>query len=135
MEKDNLKIIIAILEKFFQKRKEVLFCYIFGSFAYNNYNSKSDVDIAIYLDKKKKMDFFEERLELISEISRILKKEADILILNTAPLFLKYVVLKEGKLFFSRNEKQRINFELKAINEYFDFKPILEKYNKRTIKV
>lgn len=133
MEKDNLKTMIAILEKFFQKRKGILFCYVFGSFAYNNFNSKSDVDIAVYLDKKKKIDFFEKRLELISEISRVLKKEADILILNTAPLFLKYVAIKEGKLIFSKNEEKRIDFELKTTNEYFDFKPVLEMYNQRII--
>lgn len=133
MEKDDLKTISAIITKTLQKRKGVLFCYIFGSFACHSFNSKSDVDIAVYLDKRNKVDFFEKRLELISEISRALKKEADILILNTAPLFLKYVVLKEGKLIFSRNENQRIEFELKTINDYFDFKPILKKYNQRTL--
>lgn len=54
MKKDNLETIIIILKKFFQRRKGVLFCYIFGSFAYNNFNSKSDIDIAVYLDKKRK---------------------------------------------------------------------------------
>jgi predicted nucleotidyltransferase len=133
MEKNDLKIITESLEKIFQKKKEVLFCYLFGSFAYRNFNSKSDVDVAVFLDKKNKVDFFEKRLELTSEISRALKKETDILILNTAPLFLKYVVLKEGKLIFSRNENQRIGFELKTMNDYFDFKPILKKYNQRTL--
>lgn len=135
MKKNQFNTLMPILEKIFRKEKTVLFCYIFGSFAYKNFNSKSDVDIAVYLDNRIIDDFFDKRLELISDISQTLKKEADILILNTAPPFIKYVVLKEGKLIFSRDENQRIDFELKAINNYFDLKTVLEKYNKRTINI
>lgn len=124
-----------MLQKVFRKKKEVLFCYVFGSFAYENFNSKSDVDVAVFLDKKLSCDFFEKRLELISEISQAVGREADILVLNTASPFLKYVVLKEGKLIFSRDESKRVDFELKAMNEYFDFKFVLEKYNKRAMKL
>lgn len=133
MEKNDSKMIIKKIKKIFQKRKGILFCYLFGSFAYNNFNSKSDIDLAVYLNNEEMADFFDERLELISEISQVLKKQADVLVLNTAPLFLKFVVLKEGKLIFSKDEKQRIDFELKTMNNYFDFKPILEKYNQRML--
>lgn len=133
--KNQTDTIISILEKKFRKEEGVLFCYIFGSLAYGKFNSESDVDIAVYLDEKKSDDFFDKRLDLISEISQILGIEADILVLNTASLFLKYVVLREGKLIFSRDESQRIDFELKTINNYFDFKPVLEKYYKRILKI
>ena len=76
-------------------------------------------------------DLFKKRLELISQTSKALKKETDVIILNNASLFLKYVVLKEGKLIFEKSQEQRVSFELKATNEYFDFKPVLEKYNQR----
>jgi len=66
-------------------------------------------------------------------MAKLLKKETDVLILNTAFPFLRYVVLKEGKLIFDRDESQRIDFELKSINEYFDFRPVLEKYNNRLL--
>ncbi|MFH1968000.1 MAG: nucleotidyltransferase domain-containing protein [bacterium] len=135
MEKIDLTTITPILEKIFRKKKAVLFCYVFGSFAYQNFNSESDVDIAVYMDKARVSDFFDERLELISEISQALGKEADILVLNSTPPFLKYVVLKEGKLIFSRDESKRIDFELKTTNEYFDFRFVLEKYNKRMMKL
>ncbi|MDI6603153.1 MAG: nucleotidyltransferase domain-containing protein [Patescibacteria group bacterium] len=125
--------IAKILKNFFGKKKEVLFCYLFGSLAYQNFTKKSDVDLAVYLDEKKCKDFFEKRLELISQISPLLKKEADIVVLNTAPLFLKYVILQEGKLIFERDKGKRIDFELKIVNEYFDFKPILEKYRQRLL--
>jgi len=106
---------------------------LFGSRAVGRAIPTSDVDVAVYLDKKLCGDFFEKRLDLIVKFSKLLKKETDVLILNTAFPFLRYVVLKEGKLIFDRDESQRIDFELKSINEYFDFRPVLEKYNNRLL--
>ena len=124
---------IKILKKFLQKEREILFCYLFGSQTTKNVISESDVDLAIYFNKNRVKDFFGRRLELIAEISKALKKETDVVVLNTAPPFLRYVILKEGKLIFERDKGKRIDFELKSLNEYFDFKPILEKYHQRLL--
>ena len=132
-ETGNQQNISKILKPVLKKERGVLFCYLFGSFANQNSISKSDVDLAVYLDKEKCPDFFEKRLELILQLSKKLKKEADIIILNTAAPFLKYVILKEGKLIFEKNKAQRISFELRATNEYLDFKPVLEKYYQRLL--
>lgn len=133
MRKENQQNIIKSLRKILLKEEGILFCYLFGSLAYENFISKSDIDLAVYLDEKKCKDLFEKRLELITRTSRALKKDVDIVILNTASLFLKYVVLKEGKLVFEKDKEKRIDFELKSINEYFDFKPILEMYHKKLL--
>lgn len=127
--------LIEILKELCSKEGDILFAYLFGSFAYKNITSESDVDIAIYLDEKKSDDLFKRRLDLISKFSQALKKEADIIILNTAPLFLKYVILSEGKLIIEKNQSKRIDFELKTTNEYFDSKPIIEMYHKRLLNV
>ena len=110
-----------------------MFCYLFGSQTTKNTVSDSDVDLAVFFEKNQVNDFFERRLELIGELSKLLGKEADVVVLNTAPPFLRYVVLKEGKLIFERDKGKRIDFELKSLNEYFDFKPILEKYHQRLL--
>ena len=130
---ETKKFIIEALEKFFRQEKDVLFCYLFGSYATGHAREKSDVDIALYLDPAKKQDQFEKRLALIAELSGLLKKEADVVVLNTASPFLKHVVLKEGMLLFDRDPSKRIDFELKATNEYFDYKPTLELYNQRLL--
>lgn len=111
----------------------VEFAYLFGSLAYKNFTLQSDVDLAIYLDKKTTKDFFDKRLDLIKKASQLFKRDADIIILNTAPIFLKYVIIKEGKLIFNKNDSKRIDFELKSINEYFDYMPTLKIYNKRIL--
>lgn len=137
MQKQVSSKIIKVLKKFFSdnKNKEVLFCYLFGSQVTKNSVSESDVDLAIYLDESKSKKFSDNRLELTGEISKLLKKQADIVVLNTAGLFLKYVILKQGKLIFEKNSDKRIDFELKSINEYFDFKPAMEEYNKRLLNI
>lgn len=134
MEKENPQKLIKALKGFFKDKKEVLFCYLFGSFAMENFISKSDVDLAVFLDEKRCKDFFDKRLELISQLSKILKKEVDVIVLNdTRSPFFKYVILKEGKLIFERDEEKRIDFELETLNQYFDFKPTLEKYYQRML--
>ncbi|MCD6500640.1 nucleotidyltransferase domain-containing protein, partial [bacterium] len=121
MKKGFEKDLIKNLSKFFKKEKEVLFCYLFGSRAYGKPISTSDIDLAVYLDEKKCRDLFEKRLELVSQISQIMHKDVDILVLNNSSPFLKYVVLKEGKLIFEKEKGKRIDFELRAMNEYFDY--------------
>ena len=122
---------MKMLKKFLQKERGILFCYLFGSQATKNVISESDVDLAIYFNENRVKDFFGKRLELIAETSRALKKETEIVVLNTAPPFLRYVILKEGKLIFERDKGKRIDFELKSLNEYFDFKLISKKYYER----
>ena len=135
MNFENQKNLIEILKKLCQKESDILFTYLFGSFAYQNNIPESDIDIAVFLDEKKSSGFFQRRLDLISNFSQALKKEADVIILNNAPLFLKYVILNEGKLIIEKNPSKRIDFELKTTNEYFDFKPIIVKYEERILKV
>lgn len=123
------------LEKFFSKKEEVLFCYLFGSFASQNFNSKSDVDIAVFLDEKKNKDFFKTRLELITDLSKLLKREADVIILNTANSTLfKYAILREGKLIFARDVEKMVNYELRTTQDYYDFTPFSKEYNKAYIE-
>lgn len=125
------KQIIKILRNALREENKVLFCYLFGSFAYGNITSKSDIDIAVYLRPEIRADFFDIRLNLIAKLTHALGREVDVLVLNTAPSFLRYVVLKEGLLLLDRDLKHRIEFELKSINEYFDYKPILDIYRAR----
>jgi hypothetical protein len=61
-------------------------------------------------------------------------RPVDIVILNTAPPFLKHQVLKTGSVLFDRNRKLRVRFTEKAITEYLDYKPIEDIYLKSVAK-
>ncbi|WP_041595758.1 nucleotidyltransferase domain-containing protein [Halanaerobium hydrogeniformans] len=42
---------IEKLKEILLKRKEIIFAYLFGSFAENKENSLSDIDLAVYIDQ------------------------------------------------------------------------------------
>lgn len=84
----------------------------------------SDVDIAILLmDQIKADQFLDYQLYFFSELAKRLESDTiDVVILNQASLLLKLQVIKYGQILFSRDEKQRISFETKAVIDYLDFK-------------
>ena len=131
MEQKDFAVIAEKIKEVLLGQREVVFAYVFGSTATGKARKGSDVDVAVYLAPQKKAGFFDVRLKLLELLSRAIPGEADVLVLNTAAPFLKYVVLKEGRLVFERDPEVRLDFELKALNEYFDYKPILEMYHNR----
>lgn len=84
----------------------------------------TDVDIAILMmDQIKADQFFDYQLYFLSELAKRLETDSvDVVILNQASLILKLQVIKNGQILFSRNEKQRVSFETKAVMDYLDFK-------------
>ncbi len=123
-----MKKISAVLEK----DAEVLFAYLFGSYAKGVQGKKSDVDIAIYLKNVSILEkdaLYPSRLAL--QIERALggKKAVDVRVLNESTLRFRYQVLKYGKLLHSKDEKKRVEFESSSLMRYFDFKPFIESYD------
>ena len=126
---------IEILKNFFPGEEKVSFCYLFGSFACQNFNSKSDVDVAVFLDEEKNKDFFKTRLELIADLSKLLKREADVIILNTTnSVLFKYAILREGELIFASDMEKMVDFEMEVLRDYYDFLPFSKAYNKAYIE-
>jgi len=86
----------------------------------------TDVDIAILLMEQIKSDqFLDYQLYFFSELAKRLESDnIAVVILNQASLLLKLQVIKYGQILFSRDEKQRITFETKAVMDYLDFKKL-----------
>lgn len=123
------------LRTIFKKDKDIIFVYLFGSAVLNATNYESDIDFAVYLDKKKNIDFFMRRVSLIENIQLVLKRPVEIVVLNeTRSIFFKFVIIKEGKVIFERNHSKRVDFELRTMQEYYDFQPFIEAYNKAYLK-
>ncbi len=91
----------------------------------------TDVDIGILMmDQIKADQFFDYQLYFMSELAKRMETDSiDVVILNQASLLLKLQVIKNGQILFSRNEKQRISFETKAVMDYLDFKKFDEIQN------
>jgi len=111
---------------------QVLFAYLFGSQVTDKANQDSDYDIAIFLAEQNKKKRFDQELKIAAEVIKIINNDKlDLVVLNdTKSIFLKFVIISEGKLIYNNDLSAHIDFELRAMNEYWDFKPFLEAYNK-----
>ena len=120
--------LISDLKEFFSKREDVVFAYLFGSIAYDNYTSKSDIDVAVFLKTNK--DLFDERINLIVELEKRFKRDVDVIVLNNSKSsFLKYFIIKEGVVIADKNKDIRTELEFKILENYFDYLPISKMYN------
>ncbi len=96
-----------------------------------SFGQLTDVDIAILLmDQIKGDQFLDYQLYFFSELAKRLETDTiDVVILNQASLLLKLQVIKYGQILFTRDEKQRISFETRAVMDYLDFKKFDEIQN------
>jgi predicted nucleotidyltransferase len=102
----------------FARIPQIKFAYIFGSCGRGDYGPASDIDVAVFLDRR--LSLFAFRLRLIETMMRELGTERfDLIILNNAPPVLKYEVVRQG-LVIKEDKKRRVDFEAKALGEYLD---------------
>ena len=124
------------LKRFFQKNhKNINLAYLFGSYAKGRITPLSDVDVAVLLnDKSDPKVYFDIQLDLSGRLSSYLKKEVEVVILNRADPRLSYQVIKYGEIVFEKNPNLKANFERKALNIYFDLKPMFDFYEKELLE-
>src|SRR3990167_7541946 len=130
MSKKSIKNIT--LDKFIQKvssllqsKKRIIGAYLHGSYLLRHNSEHNDIDIGIVLDKKTPFITMEEEIELSSFLEeRLGISPIDVKVLNSAPKFFQYKVVKDGKVIFCRDELKRIKYEVNLTNEYFDIKPM-----------
>jgi len=123
---------VETISKVLEKEPDILFAYLFGSYAKGIQDEKSDIDIAIYLKDEKLIEkdpLYPSRIAIKIERELAGKRMIDVRILNGSTLRFRNQVLRYGKLLFSRDEKKRIAFETSSLDQYFDFKPHFDRYD------
>ena len=121
-------------QQYLAANTKVQAAYIFGSVGRGTANPLSDIDIAVLLP----LDFSEEaliecQLQLMSDFEQFTSRQIQIVILNRSPLLLSFQVVYEGTLFFEADRDQLIEFEVRTREDYFDFKPRLDRINQAMI--
>ena len=111
--------------------QQVTALYLFGSFARGAEDALSDLDLAILFDPKTPpVDLGQLTLDYLVQINRLLvTDEVSFLVLNTAPLTLRYEVVHTGKVLVDNDPAVRLSFELYTEDLYMDFKPLLDAYD------
>jgi predicted nucleotidyltransferase len=118
------------LVEYFVSRREVVLAYLYGSQARGNAGPLSDVDFAVLLaGRPAESVCFDVRLEITGDLMALLKtNDVDVAVMNCVPVSLRYRVLRDGELLFCRDRDSMIAFRLHTVNEYLDFKPILDRH-------
>lgn len=125
----------SVIREALANEPAVVFAYLYGSFiASGGFN---DIDVALWVDEtqmKDESERFEYQLDLTVRIERRVRPFAvDLVLLNAAPLPLRYRVVGEGELLISKGEAKRIEFETRTRMLFFDFLPHLDFYYEKIV--
>jgi uncharacterized protein len=100
--------------------KEVEFAYLFGSYATSSNTTNSDIDIAIFV--KEGVSLLDTHLSVHHKLEIQLKKEIDIVVLNSAKNFyLLKDILNQGIIIKDSNDEKREMYEIYKMHEILDY--------------
>ena len=109
--------IVKTLSQHLKLMPDVVFGYLFGSYANGDYQERSDVDVALFLQKSD----LDTQLQINYELSKFLGKDVDLVVLNNVKnLYLLDAIFNEGKVI--KDDRKRLEFEVKKQHEILDFK-------------
>ena len=121
--------LVERLRRTLEPRTEILEAYLFGSHARGGAHRRSDVDVAVYIDKARaEAGRFGYQAELTTHLMDALGMNAvDVVVLNTAPPLLYHRVLRDGVRLLSRDLRATTTRAGRALSRYFDFLPQMAK--------
>lgn len=115
---ENIHQKMGALTDFLANDPQIIFAYLFGGLARERLNPLSDVDLSVFVQSPKRLDF----LELFGEISTVLgTDEIDLVILNHAPLCLAGRILQKRNVLTDKEPFLRHKYESLILREFFDF--------------
>ncbi len=133
LSKEKKEAISSSIKEVLQKREEVLFVYLFGSFIEGG--DFRDIDVGVYLmpeSFEKLESSLDYTLDLAKEMGDITKEGIpfEARILNEAPLDLLNRVLSSGKLILCRDEEFLADLIEETSLRYMQYRPYAEQYIK-----
>jgi len=114
------------MQEYLATYDNVMAAYLFGSAARGTLHHHSDVDVALLLaadlDRAMALSI---RLQVAADLERICQRPVDVVVLNRAPPALCFQVIRDRHVLYEKDRDLRCLFEMKALNEYYDFEPYL----------
>ncbi len=104
-------------------QKDLVAAYLFGSQITNTTHSKSDVDVAL-LYQKRCVPEIDQLLQLQDELTSILQKETDLVVLNDNSPIICMQVLQKGEKIIELDRRAVNKFVVRTMNEYDDLKKV-----------
>ena len=110
------------LKSYFLDKSYIIAVMLYGSYAFGNEKTESDVDIAVLKNNESLTP--EEKTKMMIDLMKLLDKNIDLVSFGDAPCVLQMQILKNGKLIICRDEKAYFQFQVRVIQEYLDLKKI-----------
>ncbi|KAF0221016.1 MAG: DNA polymerase beta domain-containing protein [Geobacteraceae bacterium] len=128
---DRKEALLARIRGCLEKRLDIVFAYVHGSFALHE--SFNDIDIAVFFDSAPDSPLQIELL-LEAELGNAVRDfPVDVRVLNNSPLSFRYNVIRFGRPLFINDDDIRSDFVEAAIRNYLDFAPFRRMYLKETL--
>lgn len=102
----------------------VVAAWLFGSRARGEEKPGSDVDVGVLFDRPPEPRLGNEAHRLEARLEAELGLPVQLVTLNNAPPDLVHRVLRDGLLLLDRSPRERVRFEVRARNEFFDLQPV-----------
>lgn len=113
-------------------REEVVAAYLYGSTVKGYAGRDSDIDVGLLLREDFEADaLYPARVAREIEESCRVGRDVDVRILNGRSFRFLYQVLRDGEIVLSRDEEERVKFEMYVTSRYLDFKPFYEQYDEK----
>ena len=118
-----MKALEDTLIEYVSGHEDILLAYLFGSQAAGRPHIESDVDVAL-LFRSEAVPSSDQFLQIQDDLTSLLKKEVDLVVLNNASPIIRMQVLKKGQKLFERDHRAFACFFVRTINEYSDLKKV-----------
>jgi predicted nucleotidyltransferase len=118
----NLNETKQCLQNYFRTKTEILAAYLFGSASKGRMRKNSDIDIAVLVDADRVKKPLRCRIEISTDLSDLLKRRIDIVILNYSNLLIRAQVFETGLLVYERSSRSRALFQAASMSRYYDYK-------------
>lgn len=102
----------------------VIVAYLFGSVAKNEHGTLSDADLGLILDDNlSESERFNLRLKMMGKLASALRtSRVDLVVMNDAPIYLQFEIIKANRVLYCRDERARIHYEVRIVSRYLDRK-------------
>ncbi len=121
-KQESMRRMKQIIVKYFEDRKEIRAAYLYGSIVTGKNVMDNDVDIALLTAPyKDSVQSQRDKVRYQVEISRLIKRDVDLVFLQEAGELLSFQILKIGQVIFERDREVHRSFRAFRLIQCLDF--------------
>ena len=128
--KKNIEKEAAEIAKRIARLPQVKAIYLFGSQVTGRARDDSDIDLVVITDTDSCAEDDAKNFEVIGYSN----DKVDVSVFSRLPIMIKFRVLKEGRLLFSRDAKELLRIKVDVYREYLDYSSFIKRFYKRVIE-